>query len=280
MNSIIKKDNLKIIINGNNKKCIKRVEKNIFDKYKYLKSKNFLNIMDYQYVNGYEIRDYLEDISLNKEEKISELLYLVTMLHIKTTHYKSLTISDIKRFYESETDEIFEIKNYYNKICEEYDLFMIMPPSVNLLIDNISLIFNSLDKSKMFLDKWYDVMKLKKRKRVVFNHNNLKDSNIIVNNNSYLINWNKSKIDSPIYDLLSLFKNNIKEIDLIDMFNIYESKYKLTIEEINLLFCKLLKIDKLLFNKKDIINTREVYYVLYYLNKINNFLDYYLKCEK
>ncbi len=280
MNSIIKKDNLKIIINGNNKKCIKRVEKNIFDKYKYLKSKNFLNIMDYQYVNGYEIRDYLEDISLNKEEKISELLYLVTMLHIKTTHYKSLTISDIKKFYESETDEIFEIKNYYNKICEEYDLFMIMPPSVNLLIDNISLIFNSLDKSKMFLDKWYDVMKLKKRKRVVFNHNNLKDSNIIVNNNSYLINWNKSKIDSPIYDLLSLFKNNIKEIDLIDMFNIYESKYKLTIEEINLLFCKLLKIDKLLFNKKDIINTREVYYVLYYLNKINNFLDYYLKCEK
>ena len=152
MNSIIRKDNLKIIINGNNKKCIKRVEKNIFDKYKYLKSKNFLNIMDYQYVNGYEIRDYLEDISLNKEEKISELLYLVTMLHIKTTHYKSLTISDIKKFYESETDEQSNEKTS-NKIKKN----LIIYNNINFTIHSSYYNLNQLTKGKIINDENYKI---------------------------------------------------------------------------------------------------------------------------
>lgn len=277
MNSIEIIDNLKIISKNNKKICIKKNTNNsIVDKYKYLKSKNFLNVVESHIINGYEIRDYIDEISISKEDKINELIYTISMLHIKTTHYKSLSLNDIKEFYEKEVDEILNIKKYYNKICEENDFFLFLPPSINLLIDNISLLFVSLDNSKLFLDKWYNVIKNKKRKRVVLNHNNLKINNFIAGSN-ILINFDKSMIDSPIYDLASLFKNNIFDIDLIDIFNTYISKYKLYDEEIYLLFYKLLKIDIISFNDADIVNTRRVYNLLFYLKRINNFLEYNMK---
>ena len=277
MNRVEIIDNLKIISRNNKKICIKKNNNySIIDKYKYLKSKNFLNLVDTNIINGYEIRDYIDEIFISKEDKVNELIYLISMLHTKTTHYRTISLNDIKEFYEKETDEIIKIKDYYNRLCEENDYFLFLSPSINLLIDNISLILNALDHSKFFLDKWYEIVKEKKRKRVVFNHNNLKISNFIAGNN-VLINFDKSVIDSPIYDLVSLFKNNIHGIDLIDLFDIYLSKYKLCDEELYLLFYKLLKIDIISFDDVDLVNTRNVYELLYYLKKINTFLEYNLK---
>ena len=280
MKKIKKIDNLKIIEEDNKKICIKRVNNSLLNRYNYLRSKGFYNIFDYKINNGYEIRSFVDEIDISKEDKIYNLIYLIAMLHTKTTHYKNISLDEIKTFYEKETDEIIDIKNYYNTICENNDYKMLLLPSINLLIDNISLLFISLDKSKYFLDKWYEVVKDKKRKRVVLNHNNLKISNYIVSDNSYLINWDKSIIDTPVIDLYSLFKNNIDNIDLIDCFNTYKTKYVLYEEEVLFLYFKLLKIDKVLFDKDEFDNTTEVYDIINYLEIINEFLEYNLKSEK
>lgn len=281
MNKIKKIDNLKIITKDNRKICIKKNKnKNIIDKYNYLKSKDFRNFIDTKIIGDYEVRDYIDEIPLSYPDKLNELIYLITLLHIKTTHYKNMPLSKIKEIYENGIDNIIEVKNYYENLCDRYDTYLFLKPSLFLLIRNISLILISLDNSRLFLDKWYKIMKDKRRKRVVMNHNNLKITNMIVSDCNYLINWDNSSINSPVYDLLSLFKNNFNEIDMTDIYDVYRSKYSLYEEEKYYLYFKLLTIEKLKLNNTELMNTREVRNLLFYLNRVNEFLNNNIENKK
>ena len=280
MNNIKKIDNIEIISEGDKTYVRKESKNDIISKYNYLESKDFHNYIKTIIINGYEIRDYIKEVDITKEDKISELINIISILHFKTTHYKNYSLNEIKDFYEHTTDEINSIKDYYNNIIEEYDINYFLKPSINFLINNISLIFVSLDNCKYFLDKWYEIVKEKLRKRVVMNHNNLKLSNLIVGDYSYLINFDHSIIDYPIYDIVSIFKNNYKYIDMIDTYKTYCDKCSLFKEEIYLLFVELLKIEKVTFNSLDIINTRKLSELISYLKEVSFFLENCMKANK
>ena len=47
-------------------------------------------------------------------------------------------------------------------------------------------------------------------------------------NKPYLISWDKSRQDMPIYDLVSLYKNNYLDFEFTSLLKIYLSKYPLT----------------------------------------------------
>ena len=268
MNKIVKVDNLKIVYKNDEVYCIKKGNNDVIEKLRYLKSKDFNNFIDTKYQDGYEIRDYIKEVEITSEDKLNELVYIISLLHTKTTFYKNISLNEIKTFYEEETEEIYDIKKDYEALCDKYDANLFMPFSMNLLVRNISLFLISLDNSKYFLDEWYRIMKDKQRKRVVFNHNNLKLSNFIVGDYSYLINWNNSIIDSPVVDIYSLFKNNYKDIDIIDAFDIYTAKYQLLEEEKYLLYHKLCKIEALEVSNDEILNTRKVYDKVIFLKKV------------
>ena len=280
MNNIKRIDNLEIITNNGKEIVRKKVKVDNISKYNYLESKDFHNYIKTIYLNGYEIRDYIKEIDISREDKLSELIYVISILHTKTTHFKNYSLNNIKEFYEKTTDEINDIKKYYNRIVEENDLYIFLKPSLNYLINNISLILISLDNCKYFLDKWYEIVKEKQRKRVVFNHNNLKLSNFIVGNEQYLINFDKSSVDYPIYDIVSIFKNNYKVIDMTDLFNLYSQKYSLFKEELYLLYVELLKIEMISFDESEIINTRNITSLICYLDKVSFFLKNCVKSQK
>lgn len=278
MNKIEFRDNLKIVYKEDNTICYKKCQNSNSVKINdYLLSKGFNNIIETKVTNGFEVRQYVNSIDITETDKISELIYLIMMLHTKTTHYKNISLDEIRDFYENELLEIEETKKYYDEIFSNNITNLLLPPSLFLLIKECSIILNSLNQSKIFLDEWYKVAKNKKRKRVVFNHNNLKLSNFIVGSNKYLINWNNSIIDYSIYDLLSLFKCNFKVIDMIDTYQFYDSKYGLLQEEKYLFFSTLLKIEKISFEESDLKNTKKVHDAVSYLKKVNDFLKYNMK---
>ena len=278
MNKITIIDNLKIIENNNEKICIKKnKDKKILEKYNYLKSKDFFEYPKTIIINNNEKRKYIDEIITSKEDKLNELIKVLLMLHTKTTYYKSLTLDEIKEFYEKETNDLIEIKKYYENIVDENIFYSYQKPSMLNLIINTSLILISLDKSKYYLDLWYKIIKNKKSKRVVMNHYNLKLSNFIKGEETFLINWDNSKYDYQIYDLESLFKNNYKYLDMPSIYELYNSKYTLYEEEKYLFFYLILKIDKLNFIKNDLINTKNVSNIVFYLKKINEFLEKYVK---
>lgn len=275
---IEKIDNLTIIATENNIYCVKKNKnKNIIELFNYLKAKDFNNYLNIKLIDDYEISNYIKQVNGNDNEKLTELAYILAMLHAKTTYYSIFSIDEIKGKYEKLTDQIIDTKAYYEKLFDDNVILNYPHPSMFLLIRNISLILISLDKSKYYLDKWYELIKNKNSIRKVINHNYLKVSNLLTGDNSYLINWYKSIKDSPIYDIESLFKENFKIIDMVDIFDIYRSKYQLLEEEIYLLATRLLLIDKLNLIKNDYINTVEVRKKIDYLSKVNSFLKHYMK---
>ena len=272
MNNIEVIDNLIIITKDNKKICKKKTNNKNKLLLNYLNSKDFHNYINTVIVDGYEVRDYIDEVEVSYEDKLRELTYIVSLLHMKTTHYKNYSLNDIKLFYEKNTEEILNIKNYYNNLVEKNDIYLFLKPSIRLLIDKISLILISLDNSKYFLDKWYDITKDKQRKRVVLNHNNLKITNLIMSCESYLINFNNHIVDYPIYDLISIYKNNYQIIDMIDLYKEYNNRYKLYEEEKYLFFSLLLKINIIDFNNIEIINTRKISEIVNYLESVSIFL--------
>lgn len=266
-------DNLTVIETDNNKYCIKEnSNKEIINIFKYLSSKDFNNYLDLELKDRYQISKYITQNKLEDNEKITILVHLISMLHSKTTYYENISIDDIKKTYEELTDKIIDTKKYYEELVNKNDELLYPPPSMFLLMNNLTLILTSLDKSKYYLDKWYKIIKDRKRVRKVTNHNNLKLSNLLTGDNYYLINWDKSIKDSPIYDLESLFKENFDVIDMVDTYNLYTSKYQLLEEEKYLLTARLLLIDKIILDKDEFQNTIKMNKRIVYLDKINNFL--------
>ena len=278
MNRIIKIDNLKIIDNGKEKICIKEIkDKNIIDKYDYLKSKDFHEYPDTILENNYEKRKYIDEIKVTKEDKVNELLNTIIMLHTKTTYYVNISLESIKEVYEKQINELNEIKNYYEQLFDNNVLNVFQKPSILYLIKNYSLIVTSLDKSKYCIDNWYKIIKNKKNKRVVMLHNNLKLSNFILGKEKYLINWYNSIHDYQVKDLESLFKNNYEYLDMKNSFIVYNRRYLLFEEEKYFLYSNLLKINKITLNHNDLINTKNVFDMINYLTKVNEFLNENMK---
>lgn len=216
---------------------IKKKEKNNEEILKYLESRNF----DYypkiiNKYNDYEITEYVEEIKVPNEQKIIDLIDLVSLLHLKTTHYKEITEDYYKQLYEDLSNNVFYLTNYYNDLITIIESKIFMNPSEYLLARNISRIYDALNFCKQDIEEWYNIVKEKKQTRVVVLHNNLNLEHFLRNKDSYLISWEKSKIDLPIFDLYKLYRIHGDEFDFSSILKRYENTYPLTKDERKLLF--------------------------------------------
>lgn len=278
VNKYKKKGNLHILDTNKGVFCLKKKKrKDISDVLAYLKAKQFNNILEFlsDEDDEYEITRYIQEINLLDEDKAMEAIYLISMLHNKTTFYKSISLDEVKCFYEKQTDNIANLKSYFDNLCYIFDEKLFISPSQYLFIRNITVLYNALDYSKYYIDKWYNIMKNKTTKRVAMNHNNLDLSHVISSDNTYFINWNKATIDVPIMDLYIFFRNNFLNIDVCALFDVYTSKYQLLKEEYFLLFSLLLIPLNFEFIDCEIENTKMVYDNYKYLSTILSFVSKY-----
>ena len=148
--------------------------------------------------------------------------------------YKEIDIDNYKYIYEKINNQIDDILNYYNTVMDNIETVVYMSPSNYLISRNISFIYSAINYAKVSIDYWYKLVENKRKVRVVVNHNNLSLEHYLKEDKPYLISWEKSKIDMPIYDLISLYNNHYLEFDFTELLRIYLSKYPLTEEEITL----------------------------------------------
>lgn len=250
------------------------IKKNNYNKkiFNYLKSRNFnyypkiINDLDEEY----EISEYIEEIDYPNEQKMLDLINLISLLHSKTTHFKEIDYEDYKQIYEDIKNNIEYLEDYYNEMITIIESHVYMSPSEYLLARNISRIFISLNFCKNEIENWYNLIKDKTKQRVVVLHNNLDLSHIIKNDNSYLISWDKSKIGIPIFDLYILYKRHALDYDFSEILKNYEKNYPLKKEERILLFILIALPTKLEFNKSTYELTKE----------ISNQMDIMYKTEK
>lgn len=267
------KNNVYIIDSEGKKYVLKKIDNNRnsndnMNIYTYLSSRSF----DYyprllNSICDYEIYEYIEDVATPDEQRILDIINLISLLHNKTTYYKELSIDTFKEKYEDIKKQIDEIEEYYSNQISIIESKKYMSPSEYHLARNITIIFRALDFCKYYLEKWYTSISSKTKIRQVLVHNNLDISHILENKNPYLISWNKAKNDIPIYDFYNLYKKHYLDFDFEDLYSVYNMKYPLTLDEKMLLFILLSIPPKIVLTNDEMENCKNVNLSLEYIYK-------------
>lgn len=273
------------IVNTNDGKYVIK-EKNREDKtpiFNYLNSRSFdyypkiLSDKD----DEYEVTEYIEQIDMPVAQKMSDMIDLVALLHSKTTHYEEIDEEDYKEIYEDINNNIAYLYSYYTDLIAISENSVYMSPSQYMLSLNISKILGALNFCKDEIDKWYKLVKEKRKQRLVVLHNNLDLSHFIKNRNSYLISWNKAKIDIPIFDLYKLYRRHSLNYDFSEMFKRYEHSYPLLEEEKKLFFILISLPDKLEYSSSEYQMCNNISNIIESLARTESFISpYYSKNTK
>lgn len=251
--------------------AMKEMEHDQEEIWNYLRSRNFLYYPEIiRYENRILVTKLERDIAMPKEQKAEDLIDLMALLHQKTTHYKEVDISDYKELYEDISNNIFYLKTYYDDMMTIIESHIIMSPSEYLLARNITLVYSALNFSKEALEKWYEMIKDKRKQRMVILHNHLELSHFIRNQNAYLTSWDKAKFGIPIFDFYKFYKKHCLEFEFDELFKRYERSYPLLEEERLLLFILLALPSKIEWNDSE--------YAM--CQKISNMIDEMIKTEK
>ena len=100
-----------IITTDNKKYVLKEVNKNQ-DFFNYLQLRNFNNFPNIYSSNldKFQLTDYVEDNNIPVDQRLEDLIYLVSILHTKTTFYKNVDDDYVKEIYAPFTDEEISAK--------------------------------------------------------------------------------------------------------------------------------------------------------------------------
>lgn len=246
------------IIDTNNGKIVYK-EKNIDDKIlSYLKSRHFDYIPEIIKNEDYNITRYIEQLDIPDEQRIIDLIKLTALLHNKTTHYKEIDISYYEEIYNDIDNNLEYLYSYYTDIITIIESKVFPSPSEQLIAKNISKIYDTISENKKRLDLWHIHVKEKKKERNVVLHGNLKLDHFIRNERSYLINWEKSKIGIPIFDLYKLYQNHALEFDFESLIKIYEENYPLTKDEKELFYILISMPDIIELKGKEYIKCKNI----------------------
>ena len=237
INDILKRNNILGCKYKKNGKCIivNNKEKNIVIKpnktniYEYLNYRNFNNFPNIFIDNGYEIIEYIEPLDIPVEQKMIDLINIVSSLHKKTTYYKKISEFNIDDIYSDISKKIEDVKLFYDKLLFDAENSIYMSPSNYLLVRNISSINFMINTCETNMKKWLDKIKETDKIRVSVIHNNLNLNHFI---NNTLISWDKSKIGLPIFDLYILYTNTYNEYDWNELLDIYINNYPLKEDEL------------------------------------------------
>lgn len=258
-------------INGNDI-VLKEKNENILKTHSYLKSRDFNNYVEVKDINreNYFVYPYIYENNIPYEQKGSDMAKTVALLHAKTSYFKDIDDSTFDNIYNDITNNIDYIKEYYSNLYDEIFIKDYFNPFENIFIDIYSKIDSACNFSKEELDNWYSISTDKKSMRVSLLHNDLKLDHFIKGDEDYLISFDKSKIDTPVLDLVKFYKNEYDKLDFKEIFKIYTYHFDLNIEEYKLFFI-LISIPYEIRIKNDIKKDLEM---------IINLKDYLIKTEE
>lgn len=251
--------------------------KDIKELYKYLNSRDFhyypLLVEDNR--SDINVFEYVEDNSIDNEQKLFDLINLVSLLHNKTSYYKEVTNDKIKEIYEELLGRTIYMEEYFNKIIFNIEDDIFVSPSSNLLLNNSSKIFESLVFLKKEIDEWYKITIDSDKMRVCLVHNNLNLDHYIKSDKDYLISWDNYIIDSPIIDIVKLYKNIYINMNFSEALKLYMEKFSLNDSEKKLLFIMLVMPDEINLTNDEIKNVVTIRKYLDYIYKTENLIRPY-----
>lgn len=261
---------------------IKPKNKEIPELYSYLLSRNFDNFPELIDASRSDVNvyAYLEGTKMPDEQKCDDLIDLIASLHNKTSYFKEVSEDTYKAIYEDIDGNISYLKNYYDTMYEINFKEIYMRPSTYLFMRNYSKINDGLDFCKRELDEWYEIVKNESKIRVSVLHNNLELDHFIKSNKDYLISWDNYKIDTPILDIVNLYKKEYLKINFEEALARYMSLYPLLEHEKKLLFILIALPNEIKEEKREFDRCKEIRKNLDYIFKTEDLIRPYYSTQE
>ena len=269
---IEKRNDYYIVYSKNNKYLVLKRVRDISKIYSYFNSINYpyylnsINSLEDDYLL-FLFKDNITDdvIVRGKNEVIS-----LAKLQKSSVFLEDSDDTLLDNIYNDIKEKINKTRNYYlslhDKIDEENYLF----PAKYLLIRNISSIYNLLNKSDYYLEKWYSNKDRKIRYSYLIMNNSL--DNFIVSDSCYFISFNNYKKDLIILDFYDFYKKNIHILDMNMMIDIYEENFLFTDNEKDLLYSLISIVDTISFTNNNYNDVLVVRKIIDYCDKTIKFL--------
>lgn len=253
---------------------------NIKELFSYLNSRNFSQFPKLIEDNRSDVNvfEYIDDIEMPIEQKMSDLISVVASLHNKTTYHKEVTDDKYKEIYENILANILYKEKVYEELVLVAEDAVFPSPSNQLLLNNSSKIFDALNFCKSELEEWYSLVLAHHKERVALIHNNLKLEHFIRNSKEYLISWDKAIIDTPILDIVNLYRNEALKVNFSEILKEYLDSYSLKDDELKLFFILIVIPDEVNLNNEELINVQNIRRLLDYIYKTEELIrPYYAK---
>lgn len=217
---------------------IKPKNKDINELFTYLINRGFTNFPKLIDSSRSEVNvfEFIEDINLPKEQKCEDLIELIASLHNKTSYFKEVSTDKFKEIYDNIKANINYLSSYFNIIYEIGFNEVYSSPSNYLFMRNFYKIDASLKYASKELNNWFNLVTNENKIRVSVVHNNLELNHLIDNK---LISWDNYIIDTPIIDIVNLYKNTWNTLEFSEILSRYMYKFPLLEYEKKLLFILL-----------------------------------------
>ena len=261
---------------------IKPTKKNIKELFNYLNSRNFTNFPKIIEQNDdYITYEYVESLDTPKEQQLLDLVLVVSKLHNKTAYFKEVTEDKYTEIYDNIKNNILFLKDYYSKMYDEAFKEIYSSPSNYYFLLNYSLINNDLTFIENELDEWFNLVKEANKQRVCLVHNNLSLDHFVKGMDSYLLSWDKYSFDTPVIDIVNLYKNEYLTCDFSGILKEYLKNFKLSKDEEKLLFILLSLPDEIHKETSEFNNTCNVALVVDYIKRTEKLIrPYYTEKKK
>ena len=187
--------------------------------------------------------------------KIKNKIRNISLLHTKTTKFIDLDKHDL---YDSNFEYLDNIMKYYLDLHDGIDEMEVIREDYYLLLINISKIYKLINKCINYLNKWFELDVDKYREvSLIYDYGY----------GNYLV------------DLVEVYKENYDnlEINIKELFDLYDLNYHISESDYYLLFCLLGKIDKIKFSKDIECNKKNINDLIKYVESVHLFLEEYEK---
>ena len=217
---------------------IKEKNKDLNELYNYLISRGFDNFPKLIDSSRKDINvfEYVESMTIPKEQICDDIIDLIASLHNKTSYFKEVSEDKFKSIYEDIKGNISYLKNYYDTLYEIGFSEVYMSPATYQLMRNFYKINAALDFCNREIDEWYELIRGEAKIRVSIVHNNLSIEHFLKGSKEVLISWDNYLVDTPIIDIVKLYKNEYLNMNFSEILERYFYKFPLLPYEQKLLF--------------------------------------------
>ena len=262
---------------------IKEKNKDLNELYNYLISRGFDNFPKLIDSSRKDINvfEYVESITMPKEQMCDDIIDLIASLHNKTSYFKEVSEDKFKSIYEDIKSNISFLKNYYDTMYEIGFSEEFMSPATYLFMRNFYKINAALDFCDREIDEWYELIKGESKIRVSVVHNNLSIEHFLKGNKEVLISWDNYLIDTPIIDIVKLYKNEYLNMNFSEVLERYFYKFSLLPYEQKLLFVLITMPPEIKMSTDEFNKCKNISKVIDYVFKTEDLIrPYYAEEEE